>query len=503
MFLRKFVNLLVLSGMLAAGSAHAVRRSDDGTGQVLIYPYFNTRDGNVTLVTLTNNESTAKVVSLRLLEGGIGRTMNFFTLYLGARDSWTGTLSWSEELGIGVVSTTDASCSWHGFEAGGVFPNTPGTRYAFMNVAQSGDEQRLREGWLEAIEVADVRYASTISNVLNAPMPAGATSRDCALVDGGFGAPGGYWDGDPNRDLLNPSGGLSGSVAIVNVGSGAYFSTPAVALQEFRVDPADTTNARGSRLVAHLAAVTGGLSLKDAITDPATGSARAEIVVDGRLTTLTYPRERAVDAVSAVLASSVLSAEFDATPAAGANTSFALLFPTRRYYADPELIGNAASATAPFHIPFRGFDAMERRTSFFNDREGAEIATLFDPNGCAAEVSYPATALALLAVGDNTDDPILQTGFHGFAGCLSRPLHTAGVADISFADVYYSGPQFPPHLRPSLEGHTVVGLPVIGTVLSNYIAAGAGVSAPNSYSAATPMRFKRSCTRADSRPCTP
>ena len=63
---RKNLTAAVLAGLAGAagiaGSAQAVNLNPDGLGQVLIYPYYTTNDGNDTLLSVVNTTEEAKAV---------------------------------------------------------------------------------------------------------------------------------------------------------------------------------------------------------------------------------------------------------------------------------------------------------------------------------------------------------------------------------------------------------------------------------------------------------
>ena len=66
---KALASAVVASTMLVAGAANAVYVNPDGLGNALVYPYYTTRGGNVTLVSVVNTANVAKVVKVRFLEG--------------------------------------------------------------------------------------------------------------------------------------------------------------------------------------------------------------------------------------------------------------------------------------------------------------------------------------------------------------------------------------------------------------------------------------------------
>ena len=90
---RKNLTAAVLAGLAGAagivGSAQAVNIDPDGLGQVLIYPYYTTNGGNVTLLSVVNTTDEAKAVKVRFKEGKNSREVLDFNLYLSPWDVWT------------------------------------------------------------------------------------------------------------------------------------------------------------------------------------------------------------------------------------------------------------------------------------------------------------------------------------------------------------------------------------------------------------------------------
>ena len=87
---------LAATGLLgAAGVAQAVNLSEDGTGNVLIFPYYTvntTAAGNAanTYINITNTTGCTKAVKVRFLEGRNSREVLDFNVFLSPFDMWTG-----------------------------------------------------------------------------------------------------------------------------------------------------------------------------------------------------------------------------------------------------------------------------------------------------------------------------------------------------------------------------------------------------------------------------
>ena len=90
---RKNLTAAVLAGLAGvagiAGTAQAVNINPDGLGQLLIYPYYTTNAGNLTVLSVVNTTANAKAVKVRFLESENSQEVLDFNLYMSAYDVWT------------------------------------------------------------------------------------------------------------------------------------------------------------------------------------------------------------------------------------------------------------------------------------------------------------------------------------------------------------------------------------------------------------------------------
>ncbi|MDE2004284.1 MAG: hypothetical protein KGJ25_12205, partial [Betaproteobacteria bacterium] len=181
----------------AAGAAQAVNLSQDGLGQVLIYPYYTTRAnaaGNVynSLLSVVNTTGSVKSVKVRFLEGKNSREVLDFNLFLSPKDVWTAAIVPSGAGGA-MIKTTDQSCT---------LPAIPAAGKAFVNFAYASDGagsslDRTQEGYVEIIEMAS--YFSTSTTAANVThvngVPPGCAAETDALA---------------SSEANSPTGGLMG-----------------------------------------------------------------------------------------------------------------------------------------------------------------------------------------------------------------------------------------------------------------------------------------------------
>ena len=81
---------IALAGSLGfAAAANAVNVNHDGLGEVLLYSYYTTEDGNDSLINITNTTDQVKAVKVRFVESMNSQEVLDFNLYLSPYDVWT------------------------------------------------------------------------------------------------------------------------------------------------------------------------------------------------------------------------------------------------------------------------------------------------------------------------------------------------------------------------------------------------------------------------------
>ena len=115
-FKRKALFTAVLAGLGAAGTAEAVYLNPNGTGQVLVYPYYTVQSasGNAfnTYLSVVNTTTRAKAVKVRVLEGKTSAEVLDFNLFLSANDMWTAAIvPGATATDAARMITTDNSCT--------------------------------------------------------------------------------------------------------------------------------------------------------------------------------------------------------------------------------------------------------------------------------------------------------------------------------------------------------------------------------------------------------
>ena len=162
--MKKIITILV---MLTSIQSRGVHLSEDGTGQVLIFPYYTVNGDFNTLITLTNTTDQAKALRLRFREAANAREVLSLNLYLGTNDVWTGALVASQLNGQTVpkLISFDQSCTQPLLSSQGLYFNKD--EFTGNNSDVYGTENsRLAEGFVEAFEMGVLTGDSAQATIL-------------------------------------------------------------------------------------------------------------------------------------------------------------------------------------------------------------------------------------------------------------------------------------------------------------------------------------------------
>ena len=344
---------IALAGSLGfAAAANAVNVNHDGLGEVLLYSYYTTEDGNDTLVNITNTTGQVKAVKVRFVESMNSQEVLDFNLYLSPYDVWTGAVTKSAN-GAKLV-TADTSCTVPAIPAGGVeFRNFQyqGTSYSSGKGGPQGTD-RTRTGYLEVIEMGvltDNTGVSTLTPATWATHVNGVPAL-CAGIVGLWTSPQSPWvQGGTSFAMTYPSGGLYGSSIIVNVEGGTDISEAATALDDFAED------------ILHRAPGTTSPSLDD--------STEWFVLDDG---TQGYAFD-GIDAVSAVLSKVGIANDYLTVASLNASTDWVVTMPTKRFYVNGWTPASQAEQAAGFKVS-PSTDDPEPFTSFWTNTEFDGVA---------------------------------------------------------------------------------------------------------------------------------
>jgi hypothetical protein len=476
----------ILAASLAAAfpsAASAVYLNPDGLGQALVYPYYTAQSasGNPfnTYISVVNHAADAKAVRVRFREGRNGAEVASLNLFLSPNDVWTGAVAPS---GAGATFiTSDRSCV--DFGPGQATLNFGNALYA----GSAGDGlgaglDRTREGYIEMFEMGTLGGAAAQAIAHDA---AGAPANCAAVQAVGTLAVG------------PPTGGLSGTLTLINVASGEDFTVNADALADlatqsyFRL-PADPYPAFDAAEVTPVSVVN----------------------ADGQVYRSQWTR--GVDAVSAVFMRAGFQAEYVLDPGTRSLTDIVLTSPTRRYYVTVGVVtapfaGAAGWSQARCSNPAAGANALfgERLVALIANRE--EAASLFD--GDSGMALQPFLPYALCAA--STTFSVNNGASHMVAGTssmvlgsinMSSPLRAVSALQNGWTEIAPLQPGSLASLSTSTRinvstgatvsgSHRFIGLPMTGMFVRVFqngtLACSAGACQGN-YGGGFPLRYRRS-----------
>jgi len=297
-----------LSAFGVTGAANAVSVNPDGLGQALVYPYYTVREAGITagsaynsLLSVVNSTASAKALKVRFLEGKNSREVLDFNLYLSPKDVWTTTVIPTAD-GAGIF-TTDQSCTTPLVSQNAASP-TPFVNFAFTGANADGADtslDRTREGYVEIIEMGDVTgvTALAVTHVSGVP-PA---RPNCTLPNA-------------SADTVAGTGGLFGTITLINVLQGTDYAYDAVALDGF-------------------SSISLWTPPNSILPDLASVNPKVSVVTSGTTTFVTsWPTitSNAVDPVSAVFMHNNVYNEYVLDAATKSQTDWIVTMPTKRYY---------------------------------------------------------------------------------------------------------------------------------------------------------------------------
>ncbi|MCU7892250.1 MAG: hypothetical protein KZQ78_11810 [Candidatus Thiodiazotropha sp. (ex Ustalcina ferruginea)] len=525
MMRKKLLAAAVAAGILAPITSHAVNVSLDGSGQSLLYPYYNVNDGNVTFLSVTNTTDVAKAIKVRFREGAGSEDVFDITVYLSAEDVWVAAVSRDGD-SITMSIPEDSSCT---------VPSRAVIESVAFNPTRIPAEytenipNRLSEGHIEIIEMAelpntplenDITVAITHDQTASPPTPVDCTvpvafsgAQTWAILDdtvvGGFPVVA----GGVTQDFTAPGGGLIGNAAIFNPTSGIYYPYNATALnqssanpiwwpqnaQEFQsiTDPTTGNSAIAGSLDsaanAHTnyfsadddAPLSNGNALNFDLPDLGTPST-AEITAGATanqyttqavtfnptiktdtFTVAASGEDNKRDAVTASLMGNTITGEYLTTGTFG--TDWIVTFPTRYLHVTESVLGVGGAATAPFttiQAAETGQACQEVVFDFWN-REESQNAVNVDV-GVSPGIPTPGVSLCyevnVLAMNDSSAAGTATDVVGSITTAARFPLganFADGWAQLGFGTYSLAGPV-----------ETFTGLPVVGFSAVNDVVSG-------------------------------
>lgn len=497
----KFKTKLLSAAVFAAvgaTSAQAVTVSNDGLGQVLLYPYYTVTNGMNTLISVINTTPRGKAVKVRFLESLNSREVLDFNLYLSPNDVWTGMITADAGGGAKLV-VNDASCTAPAIATaiGGVGEQSfftygfDGSSGVAADAEAARGAARTQEGYIEVIEMGDIDpeyvIAASSANFLASITHVAGVPKDCAGVSSEW-ASATPWAPDTAHTLtpdisglMAPTGGLAGSGTLINVAEGTDYTYDPTPLAGFSITP--NHSAPGSL----------NPSLADSINT-------STVVTVSQTTGLaavandTWPHAAygGVDAVSAALMRSAVIDEFVVNTAIHAGTDWVVTMPTKRWYVDTAsmFFPNAvvSHGVRPFESVFKTGGACETISMAFTnqeeDKKTGSIGFSPAPIGKAQAICWEANVITFnnsnvlkspqTATSHNVNVGTYPAGWLSMSFPLSAALASNLPDDQNVVDAgvgVTSGTDAADVLSHQMTGPLNVyqGLPVIGFSAQRYL----------------------------------
>ena len=471
---RLLLQALCAAGLVSAVSvadANTLQLSQEGAGEVLIFPYYTTRNGTLSFISLVNQTTSGKALRLRVRESYGGRPVAELNVFLSPKDVWTAAIVPSGE-GAAIISN-DKSCTFpaiSGNASGLVF-----SKANFVNdtpVTLPATLDRLREGTIEVIEMAAVSNLTALGrdivHVSGVP--------PCKIVADASSAP-------VQSTLSAPSGGVVGSMSFINVNDGLSVSYNATGINGFwKTGPGAP--------VPTIAPVT-------AATPDLTSGANTTVTVTDEGKTYVSTFARSIDAVSALFMASSVNAEYGYTTDGIISSNLVMAFPTKAYYIHaPQSTFPTGPITPP--VPFQRTFSPEVATACDDgqlsstDREEFVGATYQDftprlysgPNWCGvtyvagfsivvnpnsnfvAPPSGPFNSprIDIRQVTQNQGQVVVPVGKEGGHLSITATNPNAFLTPISSSVLARSATTG--EMTLTAAGHTYYGLPMLGFSLS-------------------------------------
>jgi len=471
--IRKKLVTLAVASVVSGGAmmamtapAHAMNVSQDGLGQVLLFPYYTVKNGLDTLFTVTNTSDKTVTFKVRFREALNSREVRDFNVVLSPYDHW-GAVVTSTTAGGALLRTWDKTCTSPQLPASATHAGA--TEIAFTNTEFSGaltdgavgTMDRVQEGYFEIIQmgVSD-RDTAVSTNTLeyNAKHVSGVP-RDCALVDQMF-LPAGV--ATLNGYMLPPENILKGHTTYINVANGTAIDAEPTAIEDFQT-------------LGPINAEPGGQSPSLA-NGNAVGTINA--LTDGQPVSAAYAGS--VNGVSEILrAQSVINEYATGT---GASTSWVMTFPTKHHYTDSYTSGTGPTAKDQIPVVGGGFSEWFYTTikngmscdniglNIYNREEGT-VQNLGNTNFSPAPTAEYVELCYEANVVDFNGSSVFGLGTNRL-GVSTSAVGTAGWAEMMFSEA---------------DAVTAGGLPVIGFAATVRDAGGATVN----YGSSTVHSYRR------------
>lgn len=451
---KKTRRLAILATLTAiAIPAHAVYVNPQGTGEVLLYPFYTVENAQDTYVAVVNTTQETKAVRVRLRESMNSAPVLDFNLYLAPHDHWAGVITRDPESDGGLLKTTDNSCTVPKIPAIGA--KLHNRSYAETN-SDGGPQglERTREGHIEIIEMGvlydeapelpsgdEVIFSfgaeDAVLHGIDDDTPANCEVLVNAWIANGDGDGTGEWAQIDSQGNTLPTaqrgntavnfateaelrGGLYGYGVLINPMEGTNATYDAVALEAFTDEI----------LHAHPGSDTPNLSQ---------ALPYAKFIERDSFVSLAFndSGNPGLNAVSSVLMHNQIANDFVLAPSITAGTDWVVTLPTKRLY-----VNGADEALAPFTNVWTAADgACEEVMPSSWNRETSMGGLPDEPWSPAPPGVIPVVPHFSLCHGANVVSflsPDVDTGDESLEG-YSSALYPSVRTQVSYQVDFYNG----------------------------------------------------------------
>jgi hypothetical protein len=381
---KNVLSLAVATATLSAATAHsAMYLNNEGTGEVLMFPFYDAENGNATNMHIVNTTGEPKAVKVRFLEYKSSYEVLDFNLYLSEYDHFAFGVIMDPNGTGGALITSDNSCTVpalgspnNGFDGtttenadGSITRVQPFVNFEFVKgkFVDQAIERTLR-GHVEVIEmgvVTNSEYTQIPDNgkayKTYATHGADGVPANCAGLEAAWAT--GGWSTDPDEGMTAPTGGLYGLAYHINVEDAAAWGFEPAAIDDWWKDSGVTD----ARTTAHAVPGTILPNLNTTFEDTA-------IVINNGVSG-NYTYEQGVDAVSATLMTKSISNDVQLNAAVGGQTDWVTTFPTKRPYVTTIYAGRVPTKQ-PFTKSYFGRRLNSAETAYEEKRACEAISVL-------------------------------------------------------------------------------------------------------------------------------
>lgn len=441
---KKLVTLAVASAvsggaMLMAAPAQAMNISQNGVGEVVLFPYYTVRNGFDTVFTVTNTTDKTALLKIRWREALNSREVRDFNVILSPYDHWSGAVTAGTDGGA-LVRTFDNSCTSPILPASATVAGAreiPFTNALFSGGFADGgptDIDRVKEGYFEVFLMGlSSRATNDPANVLeyNAKHVNGVP-RDCAKVDALFLNPAainGYVDAPENV--------LKATMLMLNTANGTAIDAKPTHIESFQ----DT-----NPIV---------YAPSDLYPDMTSGEAASSaFFLDDGVGKSTGAANSVTTVSSLLMAASVIN-EF--ATGGVANTSWVVTFPTKHYFTDG--VGPFDPFSERFQTGSNGQSCDTISMTLFNREEG-QVETVDNTKFSPYNPDTPTVSLCHEAnvIDFNTTSGVFGVPAAAAIGHRNRlSVDTSGVGPAGWAKLNFTSEHAAEHGLNSLAGLPVIG----------------------------------------------